>query len=134
MLTTSSWWSTLIPFSRSVLTISKWPSAAARWRAVCPVCNKQSKREIKFHENEAEKKHTQQKKNQLKQVILRHANLSKKRSAAVISTQYLSVFFLFLFSCFLCLFFCPLSQQHFSRLLEYWPQPLLFVQFFWSYT
>ena len=45
-LTTSSWWSTLIPFSRSVLTISKWPSAAALWSAVCPVCKKKS-REIK---------------------------------------------------------------------------------------
>ena len=47
-LTTSSWWSTLIPFSRSVLTISKWPSAAALWRAVCPVCNKQVKEKLNF--------------------------------------------------------------------------------------
>ena len=36
-LTTSSWWSTLIPLSKRVLMTSTWPSAAALCKAVCPV-------------------------------------------------------------------------------------------------
>ena len=36
-LTTSSWWSTLAPCLTSCFTMSTWPSAAARCRAVCPV-------------------------------------------------------------------------------------------------
>ena len=36
-LTTSSWWSTVPPCLISCLTISTWPSEAARWRAVWPL-------------------------------------------------------------------------------------------------
>ena len=36
-LTTSSWWSTLAPCFRSCFTMSKWPSAAAFCKAVCPL-------------------------------------------------------------------------------------------------
>ena len=37
--TTSSWWSTGAPLPIKCLTTSRWPSEAARWRAVCPVWN-----------------------------------------------------------------------------------------------
>ena len=109
-LTTSSWWSTLIPFSRSVLTISKWPSAAALWRAVCPVCNKQSKREIKFHEDDGMTSPARRVKKtpSKQQVILSHANLEPVQK----SWWFLYNSFLpeKCFLSFLC-FFCSLSQH-----------------------
>ena len=121
MLTTSSWWSTLIPFSRSVLTISKWPSAAARWRAVCPVCNKQSKREIKFHETRRKKNiHNTTKKNSNRS-FWGTQTCPKNAQQRWFLHNICSHFFFFSFM-FLYLFFCPLSQQHYSRLLGQWPQ------------
>ena len=109
MLTTSSWWSTLIPFSRSVLTISKWPSAAALWSAVCPVCNKQVKEKLNFTSFFSGQNKC------LKQVILRHANLSKNMT---IPTQYLLEFFLFLGGFSICYFFDLSLSQHYKQLLK----------------
>ena len=134
MLTTSSWWSTLIPFSRSVLTISKWPSAAARWRAVCPVCNKQSKREIKFHENEAEKKHTQQKKISSNRSFWGTQTCPKNAQQRWFLHNICCIFFLFQFSCFsVCVFALCLSSIS-VVFLKSDPDLYFSSNFFLSYT